>query len=342
MWDFLIQKEGESQWQSLKEAKNLLASGRYRLVVNCSLKQAAIDVSILYRDRQQNPQPLKKYSGKTNAQGLMLIFPYQDLTDGFWQITCSNGVEMGKIEIEVKTQPNQAKVKPQVFSQNPAEVKPIPEIIKSEIQPKSSQKYEAELQEIIKSEIEPYLEQHSAQSLVRAKLLPDLQLTLNQSTFFSLQGEVIPIFGLIEMRDTQFPYLIQSNFKLRYQLQHPFTEENILSQEQAISIENLPFEFQYFLELPNDLEQTTFKGKVILETVSPSINTVATQRFSLTTEKRAQEVKKIVTQTAEVDVDEESISVYILPSKTEHPALPPRLTDPVKPGKKELTLPPLP
>ena len=301
MWDFLIQKEGESQWQALKEAQSSLYEGRYRLVLHSKLKTTDIEITIICT----NEQTTKKYIGKTNAQGLMMIFPYQELSPGLWQVFCSCEDKEARIELNIL---------------------PI-----HQQQNDITRQYKSQLEELIKLEIEPYLIKHSAQSLVRAKLLPDLQLILNQSTFFSLQGEVTPIFGRIEMRDTHFPYLILSDFKLRYELQHPTKGDIVVSREQIISIESLPFEFQHFLELPDHLDLNTFfKGQVILETLTPVINTVASQTFTLFTE----ESEKIVIQPPPPNF-------FISDEPVIHPALPPRLSDKSL-KRKEITLPPLP
>ncbi len=330
MWDFLIQLEGECKWQPLKDAKNSLSEGRYRLVLHSNLKKTNIQVSISYKNLQGKSQSVKQHLGKTNERGLMMLLPYTDLQPGLWQVTCSS-CPVAQANEAVWQQTMQL------------------DILAKESKPKEIvNQYLTQLEALIKQEIEPYLEKHSAQSLVRAKLLPDLQIVLNQTSFFSLQGEVVPIFGHIEMRDTQFPYLILSDFKIRYEIQDIQTGQMLFNWEQAISIEQLPFAFQYFLELPTNLEQTTFRGEVILETVTPSINIVGSQTFTLITEQPVRELPKLTTHSEEdkilPEVDSKSILLYLVTPvspPTEHPALPPRLTEKSK-NRKEVTLPLIP
>ena len=317
MWSFLIQKEGEEQWKSVPQEKVVLTEGRYRLILNCGLPHSPIKTSIFYIKDLVNTQSLQKHEfvHRANDHGIIVLFPYRKMIPGLWQVVCTNGSMQAKIDFEIVSQINK-----------------ISEQITVDL---TSQ---AKLEQLIRNEIEPYLEKHSQQSIVGSKLLPELELTLTQNQFFSLQGELLPVFGRIEMKDAEFPYLIQSNFRIHYRLKCPFKDEYLISQEQYITIENLPFDFQYFLELPNNLESNAFKGEVILETLYPKVNVLAKKVFSLITENN-----KPLQKVLEIEEEEPTgEKANLQNSNYDHPALPNRLDDTHIKSKKEVNLPPIP
>ncbi len=303
MWKFLIQQEGSQDWQLLEDEVSPLPEGRYRMVANSHINNAKVEIFILHVDRNQKLQPMPKYHRKSNEQGLLMVFSHKRLSAGFWQIICSTQEGEGKIDLEITSK---------VPQENQSSIAKLLENWQTTPQ--------AELERILKTEIESYLDEHSVAPTVAAENL-NLKISLNQNSFFCLQGEVVPIFAKLESTSSQ---IIAKDFTLVYNLRSLFESNVLYSQKQSITVDKLPFEFQYFLEIPQNIPYTTFKGEIILLDENEPI---ASEEFNLFTEKAAPKTtsEPEVNQIDDISVDTNS-------------ALPPKLNGKVKPIK-EIILP---
>jgi len=299
MWKFLIQQEGEEHWQVLEDEISILPEGRYRMVANSHLKQSKVEIFILHIDSNQKLQPMPKYLRKANEQGLVMIFSHKNLSAGFWQIICSTPEGEGKIDLEIT---------PKVPMENQPSVAQLLENWNTTPQ--------SELERLIKTEIEPYLDAHF---ISPPKL--DLQIVLSQNSFFCLKGEVVPLFGTITAKEGKADEFISSEFKLSYQLKSVFDSRQLHFQEQSITVDRLPFSFQYFLEIPQDLPNTTFQGEIVLLSGNES---VTSETFDVFTENAPS-----LQDTEQKAVDDDI---------SNNPALPPKLNNTVNP-RREVILP---
>ncbi len=307
MWKFLIQQEGEEYWQVLEDEISILPEGRYRMVANSQLKQSKVEIFILHIDSNQKLQPMPKYLRKANEQGLVMIFSHKNLSAGFWQIICSTPEGEGKIDLEIT---------PKVPMENQPSVAQLLENWKTTPQ--------SELERLIKTEIEPYLDEHF---ISPSPITLDLQIVLSQNSFFCLKGEVVPLFGTITAKEGKADQFTASEFKLSYQLKSIFDSGQLHSQEQSIAIDRLPFSFQYFLEIPQDLPNTTFQGEIFLLFGTKSLTSETFNVFTENAPSLQDTEQKVVSNDISNTVDLKN-----------NPALPPKLDNTVNP-RREVILP---
>jgi hypothetical protein len=90
-WEFLIQQEGDLAWLPLKSSSTEILAGRYRVMARSDLVNTPTELCVSYEHPQAldaEPQTYKRIK-QTNADGLMVVLPYTDLTPGIWQLGCS-------------------------------------------------------------------------------------------------------------------------------------------------------------------------------------------------------------------------------------------------------------
>ncbi len=90
-WEFVLQQQGHNTWIHIKESTIQLMEGRYRLVLNSTLPDTDIEISITHDDINEKPpkRRFQKRSRRTNHQGLMLVLPFSYFKNGMWEITCN-------------------------------------------------------------------------------------------------------------------------------------------------------------------------------------------------------------------------------------------------------------
>jgi hypothetical protein len=88
-WNFLIQKEGETEWSALKDLSPLPAE-RYQLAAQCDRPNLEVDIRISHQEINliQTPHPIASVSHRLDAQGFILLLPLTYLSPGQWQIHC--------------------------------------------------------------------------------------------------------------------------------------------------------------------------------------------------------------------------------------------------------------
>ena len=89
-WEFLLQKEGELTWNPLASPTVEIQEGRYRLAVCSNRTDAEVDVRITHESIYEDPpkRRTQKHSRCTNAEGLMVVIPYNYLKPGIWEFCC--------------------------------------------------------------------------------------------------------------------------------------------------------------------------------------------------------------------------------------------------------------
>ena len=90
-WEFLIQREGDRGWRSIKTGNLQLMEGNYRIVANSNLLNAPIQLRITHQLLgAMLPQHRSLVRDRvSNAKGTILIIPYTQLHSGIWQFVCS-------------------------------------------------------------------------------------------------------------------------------------------------------------------------------------------------------------------------------------------------------------
>ncbi|MEB3189872.1 MAG: hypothetical protein VKL42_05975 [Snowella sp.] len=88
-WDFLIQKDGETEWSKLTDLSSLPA-GCYQLAAKSDRPKLNVDIRITYQDLKQAnpPQTIASISHHLDHEGFILLLPFTHLAAGQWQIHC--------------------------------------------------------------------------------------------------------------------------------------------------------------------------------------------------------------------------------------------------------------
>ena len=88
-WDFLIQKDGETEWSKLTDLSSLPA-GCYQLAAKSDRPKLNVDIRITHQDLKQAnpPQIIASISHHLDHAGFILLLPLTHLSAGQWQIHC--------------------------------------------------------------------------------------------------------------------------------------------------------------------------------------------------------------------------------------------------------------
>lgn len=116
-WQFLLQREGETQWLSLNGEHQELKEGKYRLVAQGEARHTPVKIDIVHFMKIAAGKVKKRSQSRikeTNGEGLMVIFPYTHLDGGIWEVQCALSPEDPQIQHQVKF-----KVLPQTLGDRP-------------------------------------------------------------------------------------------------------------------------------------------------------------------------------------------------------------------------------
>jgi hypothetical protein len=110
-WEFLLQKEGDHAWRSLKKLSLKLPTGKYRFVCNSSLVNKEVEIQVVHQflKNEKICRRSQVRSRTTNQDGLLVIIPFTDLKPGWWMFLCTGTLDNGKtwrrkLRIEVRGQ----------------------------------------------------------------------------------------------------------------------------------------------------------------------------------------------------------------------------------------------
>jgi hypothetical protein len=90
-WEFLIQREGDRGWRSIKTGNLQLLEGNYRIVANSNFLDAPVRLRITHQSVGETvPQRRSLTRDRvSNAKGTILVIPFTQLHSGIWQFVCS-------------------------------------------------------------------------------------------------------------------------------------------------------------------------------------------------------------------------------------------------------------
>jgi hypothetical protein len=91
-WEFLIQREGDRGWRSIKTGNLQLREGNYRIVANSNLLNAAVQLRITHQSLGEKLPQRRSLTRErvSNAKGTLLVIPFTQLHSGMWQFVCSS------------------------------------------------------------------------------------------------------------------------------------------------------------------------------------------------------------------------------------------------------------
>jgi hypothetical protein len=90
-WQFLIQKQGDRNWQPLESPNLRIFAGKYRVLARSHLANTNVEVRVIHSSIQEVPPKRRifKRLRRTNAEGLMAVIPFTELNPGIWELRCS-------------------------------------------------------------------------------------------------------------------------------------------------------------------------------------------------------------------------------------------------------------
>ncbi len=290
-WEFLIQREGDRGWRSIKTGNLQLMEGSYRIVANSNLPNTPVQIRMTHQSLGATSPQRRSQSRErlTNAKGLMLAIPFMQLQSGIWQFVCSGTT------LEHKTWHRVLKLR--VLPRSPVETPPLrepvttvaasavtaPEDLHLPTEPPLSlatdsasanwaDELERLLEQIERDSLQP---SPPAQSIAKSSAPIDLTeidpppllpIELDRSTFSSiLPGTKLAIGGAcnLQLLSTNFVRPVKID-RLSICLRHPQTSTTIVSIECSIPPQLEAFTFVGQLELPLEPNVTLLRGEVNL------------------------------------------------------------------------------
>lgn len=90
-WEFLLQKEGDRSWLPLESPDVEILEGRYRVVARSSRANTNVEIRVTHQVADEVPpkRRAQKRFGRTNKDGLMVVFPFTRMQPGLWEIRCA-------------------------------------------------------------------------------------------------------------------------------------------------------------------------------------------------------------------------------------------------------------
>ena len=90
-WEFLLQQEGDRSWLPLESPDVEILEGRYRVLIRTATTNTKIGIQITHEATEESPPKRRTQtrSGRTSADGLMVIIPFTLLHPGIWEMSCT-------------------------------------------------------------------------------------------------------------------------------------------------------------------------------------------------------------------------------------------------------------
>ena len=273
-WEFLIQKENESSWQSLKSPEVELQEGKYRLVARSSRPDTEVDIRIIHQSTHENPpkRRLQKRSRRINSEGLMVVIPFTDFKPGIWEFLCRPDLvedlmgDSWQHSLRLQVLPKDTD---RVTKQGGAAA--IGEITQSSV-PNSQPLTPVSLSKLAISNTSPLL------------------LTLSRETYVAREGQSIDLSGQVELpatfNDETSNSPVKFNGELIIRLRDPQNGQLLADRQQVFSAQQIPFTFSCKINFPNSRQTHLILGEITLynakETPADTPLVLATKSFSIT------------------------------------------------------------
>jgi hypothetical protein len=114
-WEFLIQRETDRAWRPLTSRNLQVFEGKYRVIANTSMVDAAVRTQVFYQNDQQPPQLSQHRSQAISPEGMLIVLPFTHLQSGVWHFNCniSDAREVCE-QLRLKVVPRPASTEPPV------------------------------------------------------------------------------------------------------------------------------------------------------------------------------------------------------------------------------------
>jgi hypothetical protein len=281
-WEFLIQREGSRGWKSIKQPNLQLIEGRYRIVASTHLTKTEIHTRITHQttDVELAQRRSRSRTRVTNADGLIVVMPFNTLQPGNWQFVCSGGDEPSNAWHQIL----KLKVLSKVQTPPPPPPKPISIVSSSPSTDEDTSPFAvnqadnwgdelARLLEQLVEEEQPIAFPSTAKPIVLPPCLtiqpmainPEQILVLEQTTFDVISTDRFTVYGSCNLRKFGEKILRKVTIdKLLICLRNPDTSKIMVAIESPIPPSEPTFAFRGELTLPQPLTTNRLLGEVNL------------------------------------------------------------------------------
>jgi hypothetical protein len=135
-WEFLIQREGDRGWRTIKTGNLQMTEGRYRIAATSQLLAPQMQTRITYQPLGATAphQRSRTEIHKIDASGLAIVMPLTQIQSGIWQFVCS-GMTLDHTPWH---QILKLRVLPRPQTPMPARVDPMAAVATAPVTPQSS------------------------------------------------------------------------------------------------------------------------------------------------------------------------------------------------------------
>jgi hypothetical protein len=88
-WEFLIQRETDRAWRPLTSRNLQVSEGKYRIIANTSMTDAAVCTQVFYQNDRQPPELSQKRNQAITTEGMLVVLPFTHLQAGVWHFNCN-------------------------------------------------------------------------------------------------------------------------------------------------------------------------------------------------------------------------------------------------------------
>ncbi|MER3432724.1 MAG: hypothetical protein C4288_04660 [Leptolyngbya sp. ERB_1_1] len=322
-WEFLIQQDGDRDWQPLVKRNVELLEGRYRIAAKSSRKNAPVEVRIKHDAINETPPKRRTQTriNQTNRSGLMAVIPFTRLQPGIWEFRCApqegspHSIQLRVLSIESDIVEDW---NPDWESADQATFEFAAPVSIEEILHQAEQESSTIADEILFDyglvPEEPYQDYNLQNAPISETSTLSIELT--QDTYIVHKGEPLTISGQITS-----DRMMHLDAELRVCLRDPQTSKTLLDSHEILHQEALPFELVYRVTLPVELETQLILGEITLHDATVEGKPiVATQSFSLMAD-----VDELLNAIQQVKKDDRTMAEDMLDLPTENPVVHPPL-----------------
>ncbi|MFB2981013.1 hypothetical protein [Microseira sp. BLCC-F43] len=311
-WEFLLQRQGEVTWHTLaSQAQVEIQEGRYRLAVRSSYTDTEVDVRITHESTYEDPpkRRMQKHARSTNADGLMVVIPFNYLKPGSWEFCCRPDLITDLIgdtwqhTLQIQVLPDSAPQTQQVRvgagEQGTREQDTVTKQtkIRESLDGENSFKISdairaapqaaANAKEIVASDTTTSESTASPEARENPEIPPMLAIALDNDTYVARQDGVLTVSGQVESLDAVGQPLPVTELKIY--LRDPQNYQVVAERQQMLLAGNLPVRFTCKVNIPPQVNTRLILGEIALkvagETPAPQVLTTAS--FTVTADVTA-------------------------------------------------------
>lgn len=294
-WEFLLQQEGDRSWLPLESPDVEILEGRYRILIRTAASNTKIGIQITHEATEELPPKRRTQtrSGRTSADGLMVIIPFTLLHPGIWEMSCTpNDLTndllgyAGHYSIQLHVLPKESDLAGEWepdWSQSASEesaTETSNAIAQDTVQPIAVQPSPDPIAplDLIKAPIADPIADSIADPIPDRNL--PLTLSLTAQTYDIQPGQTLILSGsLISSEPSLLPIELKT-CTFTTTVRDPQSGDPIVTTAITFTTLLLPYDFQIGVVLPTTLTGQLFLGEIILTQGAEDLPR-ATQSFTL-------------------------------------------------------------